>query len=140
MNERPIPSSEVAHNRMVAQGQRDTTAELRVRRILHRMGLRYRVDYPVLEKPRRRADIAFTKLKIAVFVDGCFWHGCPKHGTWPKANAAFWLNKIETNRARDKDTDKRLKRLGWSVIRVWEHDNPEMVVKCIASLVRSRSD
>ena len=104
------------------------------------MGLRYRVDYPVLNRPRRRADIAFTKARVAVFVDGCFWHGCPIHGTWPKSNAEFWRDKIETNRRRDRDTNERLESAGWKVIRVWEHEDPEEAAKRIASAVRERWD
>ena len=135
MGKGPTPSSDAARRRMEATGRKDTAAEMRVRRILHRKGLRYRVDFPVLNKPRRRADIVFTKAKVAVFVDGCFWHGCPKHGTWPKAN--FWREKIETNQTRDRDTDERLKKVGWSVIRVWEHEDPDMVAKRIEKIVRS---
>jgi len=134
----PIPSSELASRRMAMTGQRDTSAEIKIRRLLHGMGLRYRVDFPVLEKPRRRADLAFTRVEVAVFVDGCFWHGCPEHGTWPKANADFWREKIETNIERDLDTNKRLDAKGWKVIRVWEHEDPEKAANQIANVVRSR--
>lgn len=134
----PKPSSLAAHNRMVAQRQRDTEAELHVRRILFRKGMRYRVDYPVLHKPLRRADIAFMGVKVAVFIDGCFWHGCPVHGTRAKANAAFWDDKISTNQKRDKDTNNRLKEQGWSVIRIWEHEDPEKAAKKIEKEVRQR--
>jgi DNA mismatch endonuclease (patch repair protein) len=103
---------------MSATGQRDTPPELAIRRRLFAMGLRYRVDLPVLTNPRRRGDIVFPKLKIAVFVDGCFWHGCPIHGSWPKANSEFWKSKIETNQHRDKDTDMRLTDAGWVVLRI----------------------
>lgn len=99
------------------------------------MGARYRVDFAVLKKPRRVADIAFPGLKIAVFVDGCFWHGCPEHASWPKQNAEFWRQKIETNRARDMDTDSRLVALGWGVIRVWEHESPVSAAQKIMGLV-----
>lgn len=116
---------------MSSTGQRDTSAELLLRRRLHAMGLRYRVDYPVLQKPRRRADIVFTRAKLAVFVDGCFWHGCPEHGTWPKQNADFWRNKIETNMRRDRDTNERLVSQGWEVIRVWEHEEPDHAARRI---------
>ncbi len=125
---------------MAVTGQRDTTAEMRIRRRLHAMGLRYRVDHPVLERPRRRTDLAFTRARVAVFVDGCFWHGCPDHGTWPKANADFWREKIETNRRRDLDTNQRLETEGWKVIRVWEHEDPEKAANQIAKAVRSRVD
>lgn len=133
-----IPSSELASRRMRLTGQRDTSAEMRIRRRLHGMGFRYRVDFPVLKRPRRRADLAFTRVQVAVFVDGCFWHGCPEHGTWPKSNVEFWREKIETNRRRDLDTNERLKAAGWEVVRVWEHEDPDEVVERIAELVRSR--
>src|SRR5699024_10075152 len=82
-----------------------TGAEMALRREMHRIGLRYRIDYEVLRKPRRVADVAFPGRKIAIFVDGCFWHGCPEHATWPKRNAEFWRQKIEANRQRDTDTN-----------------------------------
>lgn len=135
----PTPSSAAASKRMAATGQRDTSAEIRIRKRLFAKGLRYRVDYAVLGKPRRRADIAFTRAKVAVFVDGCFWHGCIEHGSWPKANAEFWRNKIETNRERDRDTDQRLNDIGWCVVRIWEHEEPEIAVKRIIKAVYSRT-
>lgn len=134
----PKPSSKAASERMAATGPRDTSAELRIRKVLFAKGLRYRVDYPVLTKPRRRADIAFIRAKIAVFVDGCFWHGCPKHGTWPKANADFWREKIKTNKNRDQDTNRRLEAKGWLVIRVWEHEAPKEAADKIAAALWSR--
>ncbi|TLM79166.1 very short patch repair endonuclease [Microbulbifer harenosus] len=135
----PVPSSAAASKRMAATGQRDTSAETRIRKRLFAQGLRYRVDYPVLRKPRRKADIVFTRAKVAVFVDGCFWHGCLEHGSWPKANSEFWRNKIETNRERDKDTDRRLNDIGWYVVRIWEHEDPEIAVKRIIEAVYSRT-
>jgi len=137
-NDLPPPSSEAVSRRMSVTGQRDTPPELEIRRRLFAKGLRYRVDYPVLTNPRRKGDIVFPGLEVAVFVDGCFWHGCPIHGTWPKANAEFWRNKIETNRARDADTDRRLQAKGWLVIRVWEHEPPEEVVDRIVRAVTER--
>lgn len=134
----PKPSSEAAHRRMSATGQKDTPAELKIRKRLFSMGLRYRADHPVLIKPRRRGDIVFPKLKVAVFVDGCFWHGCPIHGTWPKANAEFWRDKIETNRRRDDDTNRRLEEAGWKVVRIWEHEDPVGAANMIAEIVSSR--
>jgi DNA mismatch endonuclease, patch repair protein len=124
--------------RMQATAQRDTPGELALRSAAHRAGLRYRVDWP-LPGLRRRADLAFVKARIAVFVDGCFWHGCPTHGTWPKANAAWWRAKIEGNRLRDQDTDGRLIEAGWAVVRLWTHDEPRQAINRIAALVRSRS-
>lgn len=113
--------------------QKDTDAEIALRRELFRLGLRYRVDYVVLSKPRRVADIAFLGLKIAVFVDGCFWHGCPIHATWPKRNAELWKQKIEANRTRDADTNERLREAGWIVLRIWRH---ESVVEAAATVAQ----
>ena len=80
-----------------------------------------------------------NSLKVAIFVDGCFWHGCPIHGTWPKANAEWWKTKILGNIARDRDTDKKLKALGWRVIRVWEHEDAKKAAKRIRRLVNRLS-
>jgi len=118
----PGPSSIEARNRMLAARQRDTGAEIALRRALHAAGLRYRVDRTVLPGTRRRADVVFSSDRVAVFVDGCFWHGCPVHATQPKANRLWWRDKLETNRRRDRDTDRRLTEAGWHVIRVWEHE------------------
>lgn len=110
---------------MARTGRRDTKPEVELRRALYARGLRYRIDQPVLQGVRRRADIVFTGRRVAVFVDGCFWHGCPEHATWPTANAVFWREKIEANRQRDVDTNERLIAAGWTVVRVWEHEDPE---------------
>jgi DNA mismatch endonuclease, patch repair protein len=123
---------------MARTGARDTAAELLLRSELHRSGLRFRVDRSVLTGVRRRADIVFGPARVVVFVDGCFWHGCPMHATWPKHNADFWREKIETNRLRDRDTDRRLKRAGWKVIRVWEHEDPTGAAARIERTVRRR--
>lgn len=135
---RPAPSSPEASRRMRQVRQKDTTAESMVRRELHALGLRYRIQVPVLTKPRRVADIVFSKPRVAVFVDGCFWHGCPLHATWPKRNADFWRAKIVANQARDRDTDARLHADGWKVVRVWAHEAPHEVARRIAKVVRSR--
>lgn len=116
--------------------QQGTTAEMRLRKELFRLGLRYRVNYKILEMPRRTVDIAFPRQRLAIFVDGCFWHGCPEHGSWPKLNAEFWRDKINTNRIRDADTDHRLRALGWNVIRVWEHEVPGDVATRVAVHIR----
>ena len=81
----------------------------------------------------------FVASRVVVFVDGCFWHGCPEHASWPKNNAAFWKRKIESNRQRDTETTERLSALGWKVIRVWEHDEPELAADRIAQVVREHS-
>ena len=89
---------------MSRQASKDTAVELAVRRLLHAAGLRYRVEYPVPGLPRRRIDVAFPRAKVAVLIDGCFWHGCPQHATHPKANADWWRTKLERNMARDRET------------------------------------
>lgn len=124
---------------MRAQRERDTSIERRIRSELHRRGLRFRLHQRLLAGSRREADITFRAARVAVFVDGCFWHGCPQHGTWPKNNADFWRRKIEANVARDRDTDERLGADGWSVIRVWEHESPAEAAAAIDAIVRSRS-
>jgi len=121
---------------MIRQKRRDTAAELGLRRELFRRGLRYRVDYRVTG--RRRVDVAFTRRKVAVFVDGCFWHRCPIHGTLPKANGNWWRSKLEANERRDRLTDAELVSLGWLVIRVWEHEDPAEAADRIERAVRSR--
>ncbi len=116
--------------------RRDTPCELALRSALHRMGLRFRVDRPV-PGTRRRPDLTFVSARVAVFVDGCFWHGCPKHATWPKANASWWRAKIERNRCRDADTTRLLRAAGWMVVRVWEHENVAAAAARTAKAVRS---
>lgn len=120
------PSSPEASKRLAKVRQAGTSAEMRLRRVLHSRGLRYRVGVTLIRRPRRVVDIVFRPKKVAVFVDGCFWHGCPEHGTSSKSNADFWREKIETNKRRDADTDRRLLEAGWTVIRVWEHEDPEL--------------
>lgn len=135
---RPGASSSAVRKRMQSTPQRDTPAEMQVRRCLHAMGLRYRVDAKPLVDSPRRADIVFSRARVAVFVDGCFWHGCPLHGTWPKANADFWRTKILANQARDADTNEMLLANGWDVVRAWEHEDPNEVARRIAARVRGR--
>jgi DNA mismatch endonuclease (patch repair protein) len=125
---------------MQMQRTRDTAPELAVRRLLHAAGLRYRVDRPPLPGLRRRADLVFGPARVVVYVDGCFWHGCPEHGTRPAANAEWWRNKIDANRARDRDTDRRLVEAGWAVLRAWEHEKPDDVAERIGALVATRRD
>lgn len=118
----PGASSTQASARMSAARRRDTAPELALRRELHARGLRYRVTYPVPGQRRRTIDVAFTRVKVAIFVDGCFWHGCPDHATTPRSNSAWWVGKLAANRARDEDTDLALNDMGWTVVRVWEHE------------------
>ncbi|MFJ6113684.1 very short patch repair endonuclease [Agrococcus sediminis] len=115
---------------MRANVRRDTKPEIAVRRLLHAAGLRYRVDVaPLSSDKRRRADIVFTRKKIAMFIDGCFWHGCPQHFVLPKANADYWKPKIARNRERDSETTARLEEEGWLALRFWEHEEPADVAR-----------
>jgi len=116
--------------------QKNTSAESALRRELYALGLRYRLHVPVSFKPRRVADVAFVGLRVAVFVDGCFWHGCPDHATWPKQNSEFWRAKIIANQQRDRDTDARLRADGWEVVRVWAHESPNEAASRIAKVVK----
>lgn len=126
--------------RVVMQANRSTNTgpEMALRRELHRMGLRYRVDRWPLPSGRTRADIVFGPSKVAVFVDGCFWHQCPKHGTMPKSNVTFWEAKLRRNVQRDRESDRILSSAGWLVIRVWEHENCSLAAQLIAAQVRAR--
>ena len=123
MTRGPVPSSENAARTMRANKRRDTSPEMTLRSALHRAGLRFRVDYPLPFDRRRRADIVFPRAKVAVFVDGCFWHGCPEHYVAPKANSEFWRTKVGANIERDHETTKRLEHDGWAVLRFWEHED-----------------
>ncbi|MFD8915694.1 very short patch repair endonuclease [Streptomyces sp. NPDC059575] len=124
--------------RMRTQKSRNTEVEMTLRRALHAAGLRYRVHRRPLKGVRREADVLFGPTKVAVFVDGCFWHGCPEHATWPKSNAEFWRTKIEGNRRRDRDTDERLRSAGWVPVRVWEHEDPVAAAARVLALVKAR--
>ncbi len=99
--------------------------------------MRFRVDWPLPGLPRRRADIAFTRRHVAVFVDGCFWHACPVHRTAPASNAVWWAAKLEKNVLRDRDTDEHLGRLGWTVLRFWEHEDPVSAADRVEAAVRT---
>ncbi|MGW0545943.1 very short patch repair endonuclease [Streptomyces altiplanensis] len=120
---------------MSRQGSRDTAAEIAVRKLLHAAGLRYRVNVPVPGMPRRTIDIAFGPAKIAVFLDGCFWHGCPQHATQPKSNAEWWRTKLDKNMARDRETTKHLEERGWTVLRYWEHEGTREVAADVMDTV-----
>jgi len=120
---------------MSRQPSRDTGTELAVRKALHAMGLRYRVHRRPLPGVRREADIVFGPARVAVFIDGCFWHGCPEHGTSPKANSEWWSNKLRRNHERDLDTAERLLQAGWTTVRVWEHEPSDEAAARIAEAV-----
>ncbi len=131
-------SSEATRRVMQANRSRDTSPEMEIRRRLHALGLRYRVDARPLPELRRRADVVFRPARVAVFVDGCFWHSCPDHGTVPRTNADYWLPKLARNVERDRDTDRALRAAGWRVVRVWEHHDPDAAARRIAGAVRRR--
>lgn len=130
-------SSPASRAVMQANRRRDTKPELAVRRLVHAAGRRYRVDSRPLADLNRRADLVFSRAKVAVFIDGCYWHGCPEHGSAARTNAAYWGPKIAGNVSRDRDTDDRLHAAGWTVIRAWEHDDPHAVAeRIIAATLR----
>jgi DNA mismatch endonuclease, patch repair protein len=124
---------------MKANRRRDSGPERALRSAMHRTGLRYRVDYPIRTPGARlvRPDVVFPARRIAVFIHGCFWHGCLEHGTWPATNRAYWTDKIESNRRRDQSTTTALEQDGWTVVVVWEHDDPELAARTIARLVHT---
>lgn len=119
---------------MATTKRRDTGPELALRSALHRMGLRFFVDRAVMGN-RRRVDIVFPTERVAVFVDGCFWHSCPVHGTTPRRNREWWVSKLDANRARDADTDRVLGDRGWTVIRFYEHDDATVAAETVFSHV-----
>ncbi|MYS78801.1 very short patch repair endonuclease [Embleya scabrispora] len=133
-----LTTTEATRARMSRQRSKDTDVEVALRRLLHAMGLRYRVHRRPLKGIRREADVVFGPTKVAVYVDGCFWHGCPEHATWPKRNAEFWKTKIEGNRARDADTDRRMAEAGWLVVRVWEHEDAATAAARVRDAVIAR--
>lgn len=123
---------------MLANRGSETAPEIALRSILHRSGLRFRKHVAPLPGLRCQADVVFTRAKVVVFVDGCFWHRCPLHATFPKANAAWWRAKLEQNFERDRRNDKALTRAGWTVVRVWEHEDPDAAAGRIEALLRQR--
>ena len=121
---------------MQAVRRRDTQCELALRSVLHTMGLRYRVHTKPLPSLNRTADVVFQKAKIAVFVDGCFWHGCPTHFKVSGVNEQWWRAKIERTRYRDQETDRVLTDAGWTVVRIWAHEDPDSAAIRIRNVVR----
>ena len=131
---RPNPA---LSQRFARQKRTATTPEVLLRRELFRRGLRYRVQFAVPGLPRKRVNLAFTRAQVAVLVDGCFWHACPEHCVVPKANRAWWEWKFQTNTSRDRATDEALRRLGWRVVRVWEHEDPSEAADRVEGVLRA---
>lgn len=131
------PVTAAVRRNMQANRGRDTEPELKLRSILHAHGLRFRVCQPVPFDRRRRADITFTRVGLFVFIDGCFWHGCPEHFVEPKTRTDFWLTKIRGNQQRDLDTTERLEAMGYTVLRFWEHDDPDAIAMTVEGTYRS---
>ncbi|GAA1410604.1 very short patch repair endonuclease [Catellatospora coxensis] len=132
-------SSEAVRRCMQANKGRDTRPELMLRSAVHALGLRYRVSMRPLPGVRRTADLVFPRAKVAVFLDGCFWHGCPEHHTKAKTNAAFWAEKVQRTRQRDQETDLRLIESGWLPLRVWEHEQTAQAAQRVVTVVRERT-
>jgi DNA mismatch endonuclease (patch repair protein) len=123
---------------MQAIRSRDTKPEKLIRQLLHARGMRYRVSARPIKELRRTADMVFGPAKVAVFVDGCYWHGCPEHYVPPKTNEGYWSGKVAGNVSRDRDTDERLNAAGWTVLRFWEHEPPGLCADKIAATVVAR--
>ena len=135
----PEASSSASLARMQHQAREATAAEATLGAALRERGLPFEVQKQVLPQFRRRADFVFAATKVAVMVDGCFWHACPIHATWPKANAEWWRAKIEANQRRDRATNDALVAAGWAVVRVWEHEPPEAAAARIVEVVDRRA-
>lgn len=138
MKQRPAAISKTVTKAMRSMPEHSTGPEMAVRRLLFANGIRYRVQYPVPGAFRRTIDIAFPRKKVAVFIDGCFWHGCTEHKNIPAHNRDWWKNKIEQNQSRDRDTDEKLHNAGWLVLRYWEHDPAERIVSEVIDVIGSR--
>jgi DNA mismatch endonuclease (patch repair protein) len=133
----PEPLDQHVRQRMRTQKRRDTKLELEIRRRLHALGYRFRVDYRVEPSLRVRGDIVFTRRRVVVFVDGCFWHGCPEHATQPRNNAVWWTEKLAANVARDQRAASALRGRGWTVLRIWEHQDVDAAVPRIVAALEA---
>jgi DNA mismatch endonuclease, patch repair protein len=138
---RSPPASSPATRRVMQSNRgRDTGPEVAVRALLHAAGFRFRKHCRPVPNIRCEADVVFSKAKVAVFLDGCFWHGCPEHGRRPRTNGTYWAAKIARNQARDRRNDEILALEGWTVIRAWEHDAPAVVARKVMESVAARSE
>ena len=138
----PHPSSAAVTAAMKGNRRVNTRPEVALRSVLHRRGLRFRKDVAVRPSQRlRRVDIVFPRVKLAVFLDGCFWHGCAKHGNQPKKNTDYWQPKLARNVARDAQVNSELMAAGWHVLRIWEHEDAELAavrIECVYRELRRR--
>lgn len=134
MSEGPRALNEQVRSRLSRQASKDTVPELQLRRALHAAGVRFRVHRSDLPGS---PDIVLPRLRLAVFVDGCFWHCCPLHGNLPRNNAEWWAAKLARNVARDTEKDAALRLCGWDVLRVWEHEDAAAAAAAIAIRWRS---
>src|SRR4051812_36215611 len=137
----PHPTNAHVSDRMRRNPRRDTRPEMALRRVLHNTGLRYRIDYAI-RTPQRlvRPDVVFTRARLAIFVDGCFWHCCPEHGRHPARNTWYWTPKLQANVDRDRRADSTLRAAGWTVIRIWEHEPVESATeRVLLELRRERN-
>ena len=132
---RPEPVSDTIRVRMQTTAQRNTGPEVALQCALRELGLQFLGDQPPDSASRGRADVVFPVEKVAVFVDGCFWHSCPEHGTWPKRHGDWWRSKLLANRRRDEDANRVLRDRGWRVLRFWEHDEPKEAATIVANAV-----
>ena len=139
---RPIPTSTTATKKMRSNRRVDTKPEVRLRSALHRAGLRFRKDQ-LIRLPNGRTthpDVVFTRKRVAVFVDGCFWHSCPRHATIPKSNMDYWVPKLRENVERDRATDSGLQEGGWQVVRVWAHLHEDEAAAIVMARLDSAKD
>ena len=136
MHPYPNPATQAVTRSMRGNRSTDTKPEVETRRLLHGMGLRFRKSYLIeFENGRTTVDIAFTRLRLVVLIDGCFWHGCPEHGRIPKRNALYWSSKLRGNVQRDKAVNQLLSEAGWTVIRFWSHDSPRQIANAVSNRV-----
>lgn len=133
------PPSPTRSQNMAAVKRANTRPELDLRRALHAKGLRFRKDYPIRLRGRMiRPDIAFTRYRLAIFVDGCFWHSCPEHGQVPATNVEFWTAKLKGNFERDRAQDLMLESADWLVVRIWEHEQLAAAVESVENALKTR--
>ncbi len=140
LEEAPVSTTPATRASMRSNRRRDTAPERRLRSVIHALGYRFRVDLPIETSSRRvRPDLVFTRVKVAVFVDGCFWHCCPDHGRRPIQHRSYWDAKLARNRERDRRVNSALEQAGWAVLRIWEHEDPVEAGQKVIEVVKGRS-